>query len=267
MSHSRGLLPAVAAAVTAAAVVLLAPASSQAVLEPPLPGPSSSGAGSLHPTPTLSPAPSTTTIGRSRQGRALTATRYGWATAPRTVVVIGLLHGDEPAGLTVVTALRTLTPPTDTQLWVVPTGNPDGQAAARRTNAAGVDVNRNFPHSWVYAGKGTSTYSGPSAASEPETKALVAFLTARRPALVVVFHQPLNGVDSYGAKNASLVSRLAAAMGLPVKSFSCGGTCHGTLTGWFNATWPGTAVTVEFGSTTPTSAKAAQVARAVLTVR
>jgi predicted deacylase len=270
MAGHRGPLAAVGAALAAAVVVLLSPVPSAAVTQPPWPGaPAPSAPGSLHPTPTPTtpPAPSTVEIGRSRQGRQLLATRYGFPTAPRTVVVIGLLHGDEPAGLKVVAALRSLTPPTDTQLWVVPSGNPDGLAAGRRTNAAGVDLNRNFPNSWVYAGRGTSTYSGPKAASEPETAALVRFLSARRPALTVIFHQPLYGVDSYHAKNPAWAQRLATAMGLPLKSFSCGGTCHGTLTGWHNATLPGMGLTVEFGSGTPSSAKATQVAKAVLTVR
>lgn len=268
MTAHRGPLAAAGAALVAAVVVLLSPVPSAAVTEPPWPG-GPSPTGSLHPTPTPTapPAPTTVEIGRSRQGRALVATRYGFPTAPRTVVVVGLLHGDEPAGLQVVSALRALTPPADTQLWVVPTGNPDGLAARRRTNAAGVDLNRNFPTGWVYAGRGTSTYSGPSAASEPETKALVRFLSARRPALTVIFHQPLYGVDSYHAKDAAWAKRLAAGMSLPLKSFSCGGTCHGTLTGWHNATLPGMGLTVEFGSGTPTVARATQVAKAVLTVR
>jgi protein MpaA len=32
-----------------------------------------------------------------------------------------------------------------------------------------------------------------------------------------------------------------------VKSFDCSGVCHGTLTDWFNASFPGVAVTVEHG--------------------
>jgi hypothetical protein len=36
-------------------------------------------------------------------------------------------------------------------------------------------------------------------------------------------------------------------MGLPIKSFNCSGKCHGTMTEWFNANFPGVAVTVEYG--------------------
>lgn len=263
MSRPRLLAAAVSAV---AAVVVLAPLPSLAVdIDAPR-SPAARGVIAARYLD-LRPAPLTVEIGRSRLGRPLTATRYGRVSAPRTVVVIGLLHGNEPAGLRVVQSLREMEPARDTQVWVVPTGNPDGLARSSRTNAAGVDINRNFPHDWRYAGRGTGTYSGPSAASEPETKALIAFLAARRPQLVLIFHQPLYGVDTYGAKNPTLAHRLAVAMGLPEKSFSCGGVCHGTLTGWFNATQPGMAITVEFAAGNPSSTLVARVARAVLTVR
>jgi protein MpaA len=43
------------------------------------------------------------------------------------------------------------------------------------------------------------------------------------------------------------VQRLHRGLRLPVKSFNCNGVCHGTLTDWFNAGFPGVAVTVEYG--------------------
>ena len=41
---------------------------------------------------------------------------------------------------------------------------------------------------------GGATNSGPRPASEPETKAVMAFLREIRPIYVVSFHQPLKGV-------------------------------------------------------------------------
>jgi hypothetical protein len=97
-----------------------------------------------------------------------------------------------------------------TELWFVLVANPDGyertfQPNERlwRKNTAdndrngqigirdGVDVNRNFPDHWAYAPQGSSgefadqTYRGPGAASEPETKAVVA-LASRVPFRFVV---------------------------------------------------------------------------------
>ena len=68
--------------------------------------------------------------------------------------------------------------------------NPDGWAAGDRNNANDVDLNRNFPWGWNQ----TTPFSGPTAASEPETQAVVQFLERKRPNLVIWFHQPLDYV-------------------------------------------------------------------------
>lgn len=49
-------------------------------------------------------------------------------------------------------------------------------------------------------------------------------------------------------RGRAFVQRLHRGLRLPVKSFNCSGQCHGTMTEWFNATFPGVAVTVEYGS-------------------
>ncbi|MDQ1616364.1 MAG: murein peptide amidase [Actinomycetota bacterium] len=205
-------------------------------------------------------------IGHSVDGRPIVA-YHRWRVGQWTkkVLVIGNLHGNEKAGLRVVRQLRTRTLPVNLNLWLIPSANPDGTAADRRTNAHGVDLNRNFPRRWVYAGAGTSNYSGPSAASEPETRALLRFVKDKHPRTTIVFHQPLHGVDSYRAKSMSLVRALADAMNLPIKSFDCDGGCHGTFTDWHNDRTPGRAVTVEFGAS-PTDARISHVAWAVLRV-
>ena len=210
-------------------------------------------------------ATETVRIGTSVQGRPIVAI-HRWAPgATKKVLVIGNLHGDERAGMRVIERLRTRTVPADVNLWLIPTLNPDGNAADTRTNARGVDLNRNFPHSWRYAGRGTSKYSGPRAASEPETRALMAFVSKYKPRTTIVFHQPLYGVDSYRAKSMTLVRALSRETGLPVKSFSCSGVCHGTFTGWHNANTPGRAVTVEF-SRPVTTYRLDRTTRAVLRV-
>jgi predicted deacylase len=188
-------------------------------------------------------------FGTSVDGRALVAW-HRWpdgSTAGPALLVLGSIHGDERAGTRVVRRLRTLAPPAGTDLWLVPTMNPDGAAADRRTNAHGVDLNRNFPRYWRAAGAGTSTWSGPSAASEPETRAVQRLLRRVGARTVLSFHQPLHGVDAYRAKSMPLVRRLGRELDLPVRSFDCSGGCHGTLTDWANARLAGRAVTVELG--------------------
>ena len=118
-----------------------------------------------------------TAIGKSVKGRTIWAYHRTTPGATKRVIVIGAIHGDETAGMGVTTRLKTRSMPSNLDLWIIPTVNPDGVAAGTRTNAHKVDINRNFPYRWRRINVGKSTYSGPSAASEPETKALMAFIT------------------------------------------------------------------------------------------
>jgi predicted deacylase len=204
-------------------------------------------------------------LGTSVEGRPIVAVHRWRPGATRSVVVIGSMHGDERAGTRVVRRLQEGRIPDGTDLWLVRTMNPDGAAADRRTNAHGVDLNRNFPRFWVPAGAGSPTWSGPRAASEPETVALLRFLRDLRPRTTLVLHQPLNGVDAYRAKSMPLVRTLSRETGLPVRSFDCTGGCHGTLTDWHNDRTPGRAVTVELGRTV-TYEQVRRVARGILRV-
>lgn len=56
------------------------------------------------------------------------------------------------------------------ELRIIPCVNPDGYDAYTRTNANGVDINRNYNYNWTLHDEGEQNYSGPSAASEPETQ-------------------------------------------------------------------------------------------------
>lgn len=207
-------------------------------------------------------------IGTSVQGRPIVAI-HRWHAAEagpvKKVLVIGNIHGDERAGLRVVKRLKRRALPPHVDMWLIRTINPDGTAAHRRTNAHRVDLNRNFPRRWVSAGRGTAKWSGPSAASEPETRALRRFVRQLQPRTTLVFHQPLHGVDSYRAKSMRLVRALSREAGLPVKSFDCYGGCHGTFTDWHNDRTRGRAVTIEFGSH-PSKATVGRVTRGALRV-
>jgi len=189
-----------------------------------------------------------TVIGYSVRHRPIVAYHLG-DPRRRPVLVLGQLHGDERAGVTVVNSIvRGRTRVEGINLWVIPTLNPDGLAAHRRQNAHRVDLNRNWPYRW--APLGGMYYSGPRAVSEPETRALLAFLRKLRPRYVVSMHQPLFGVDTTdgGAVDPAFRHRLARGLGLPSKPFRCWSICHGSLTGWYTAHHYGVAITVEFGA-------------------
>ena len=67
-------------------------------------------------------------IGHSVEGREIRATRVGPETARVNVLVVGDVHGNEPAGEAIVARLRRAEPPEGVALWLVRTGNPDGRA-------------------------------------------------------------------------------------------------------------------------------------------
>lgn len=204
-------------------------------------------------------------IGHSVQGRAILAYhRYTVGQlGSRPFLVVGQMHGDEETGKRAVAELLTRALPPGVDLWIVPTLNPDGDVRNTRYNAHGVDLNRNFSTSWTKQGRGTRYYSGRRAASEPETRAMQRFLLDLQPWRTVSFHNPLDGVDSSNQKDPGLPRDLARWSGYPLRSFTCNGGCHGTMTQFINARTAGAAVTFEFGHSTA-SARVTKVVGAVL---
>ena len=170
-------------------------------------------------------------IGTSIQGRPLEAIRMG---DPKgvTVAVIGVIHGNEEAGLLITDELLNMQIPKGVNLWVIPSMNPDGTALNRRGNANRVDLNRNFPYGWARIGQpGYWQYSGPNRASEPETKALVSFFREIKPALGVWYHQDLNIISPGVGFEGEIRARYGAITGLPMKRIT-GGTYTGVAATW-----------------------------------
>jgi protein MpaA len=200
-------------------------------------------------------------IGRSVRGRAIVAYERGAPAAPVTLVV-GVIHGSERAGLAVVSRLRQVALPAGVHLWLVPTVNPDGLAAGTRQNAHGVDLNRNWPTAWVHNGRPwDGYYSGPRPMSEPENRAMRAFILRVRPALTIWYHQPLDVV--YGSDpHVAVLKRYARLTGLPYRRLAAP---PGAATRWERVRFPrGAHFVVEFPAGRITAATARQHAAAVL---
>lgn len=187
----------------------------------------------------------TRVIGRTVQDRKIYAFHLGDPDDRTTAVFIGAMHGDEQQSDDPIKHLRDHRPIRGVNLWVIPVLNPDGLARGTRKNARGVDLNRNFPVRWKDLDG--EEESGPNPASEPETRAAMAFLRTIDPDHVVSLHQPLFGVDPR-TKNPRFARRLAAKMYLPIKRIDCGGSCHGTMTQWFNKRRSGDSITAELSA-------------------
>jgi predicted deacylase len=185
----------------------------------------------------------TRVLGKSVQGRKIVAYHLG-EPGKKKVVLISLMHGNEPAPRRILTNLVNGAPVHGINLWVVPVYNPDGFARHTRKNAHGVDPNRNYPYKW--APLDGNYESGPKPGSEPETRAMMRFLKKVRPAYILSFHQPLHAVDI--TERPKFSKRVARSLGLPMSRLNCGSSCHGTMTMWFNHKFRGFALTVEYGA-------------------
>jgi murein peptide amidase A len=175
-------------------------------------------------------------IGHAVEGRPIVAREFGDAEAPRVMLVVGSIHGDEQQGHRVVRRLaRGYAKRLEgVDLWTIETVNPDGVAANTRDNAHSVDLNRNFPHHWEPIPPSSGYYSGPRPLSEPETRAMRRFLERIDPQITVWYHQPwgetLIPCDRRGRRVALRYARLS---GLPARD--CFPSPPGAATGWQDA--------------------------------
>lgn len=192
-------------------------------------------------------------IGTSRQQRPIRAYYRGGRDAEHVLVLLGQMHGDEPAGPATADWVRAnVHPRKNFGVWIVPTMNPDGAARGTRTNARGVDLNRNWPTSGWEGGARDRYWGGPRPGSEPETKAMMRFLKRIKPDYIASIHQPLYAIGA-GSTGKKWQRRLGRNLDLPVRALGVGtpsGQVSPTLTGWYNDRHDrhGVATTIEYGA-------------------
>ena len=125
------------------------------------------------------------------------------------VLVLATIHGDEGASGTLawdwVERLRDLDP--RSQWRILPVLNPDGLAKKTRTNANGVDLNRNFPTEdwfdkaqefWRERGARARRFPGNAGGSEPETRCIVDHIEDFSPDFIISIHTPYGVLDFDG---------------------------------------------------------------------
>jgi protein MpaA len=202
-------------------------------------------------------------LGRSVEGRPIAVVRIGDSAAPRKVLVVGTVHGDEPAGRAVVDLLRRRAAPPGVELLLVRNLNPDGLRGHTRQNAHGVDLNRNSSQGRRFlGGPGSRFYAGPRPFSEPETRAIRALILRERPSLAIWYHQPLRLIDPPQPGGDTLARRYGRLTGLPVRALS---PIPGGLPRWQNVrVRRGSAFVVELAAGPLSAAGASRHAAAVL---
>lgn len=134
----------------------------------------------------------------------------------KAILVVGVFHGDEPQGDYLIRKYLKLYP--DTNLMMVPCLNPDGMKMQTRINAAGVDLNRNFPSSnWEISEK-NEYYGGDYPCSEIETRFLVDTVEKYSPRAILTLHAPYRLVNYDGDCEAEMLAyKIAKIIGYPVQ--------------------------------------------------
>ena len=164
-------------------------------------------------------------FGHSVEGRPLTAIERG-TPGGTVVLVIGVIHGDEPAGAGVVDELRTLPLPPGIDLWLVESINPDGQAAGTRTNRHQVDLNRNFPTDGRPRSPGRRRVRARVPRASPKRRPSPASSLLLQPDLGLWYHQDLFRIAPASGRAGWVRGRYAELAGLPVDGIT-GGTYTG----------------------------------------
>ena len=171
------------------------------------------------------------------------------------MVLIGGVHGDEAGGEVARRFLEYLRQhpralAAGVGLTIIPSANPDGEAAGTRGNANGVDINRNFPsRNWssvLQTGDAPAQglTGGEAAGSEPETKALLACL-AEGCDLVITLHSVGGLIDFDGPGASDLATRMSEVAGLPVSHMAHQGYVTGSVGTYVPERYGAPVITVE----------------------
>ncbi len=141
-----------------------------------------------------------------------------------TLVIAGH-HGSEAEGTVLLSSMLRTLKPAHLRCGVITAINPDGLFRGTRCNAAGVDLNRNFPsNDWspnpvmyrfnTEEPQNTRLSPGKQAASEPETAALLDLIDRSRPKRILSIHAPLACIDD--PRLSDYGRRLADETNLPL---------------------------------------------------
>ncbi len=193
-------------------------------------------------------------------------------------LVIGVFHGDEPQGKYLIeryinnhSTIQPFNPstlqPFNHSTLFIPCLNPDGMAAKTRTNANGVDLNRNFPtQNWTLSeqttnknpegqtiiGKETEKnefFGGESPTSEIETQFLIDVIEKYKPKTILTLHAPYKVVN-YDGPAQDLAQKVSDIINYPVEE-SIGYPTPGSFGTWAGIERGIPTITLELDETCP----------------
>ena len=129
------------------------------------------------------------------------------------ILVIGVFHGEEPQGKFLIDEYLKNH---NSNLLFIPCLNPDGMEKNERTNANGVDLNRNYPtKNWELTQK-DQYFGGETPASEIETKFVIDILEEYKPKAIVTLHSPYKIVN-YDGPAKDLAQKISEIINYPVE--------------------------------------------------
>ena len=219
------------------------PPTPTATTPPPMPSP-------IPPTPTPS-IPQPQIIGYSVAGKPLEVYQFG--NGPIEKMIVAGIHGGYEWN-TIVLADELIQYleshseiiPSDHTLYILRAFNPDGFERSRgfggRANENNVDLNRNFPSNWKieWPRPGCWDYipitGGVSAASEPETQALMTFVETHDLQAFISYHSAALGIFPGGQPpdkgSLSLAQAMAEVSAYPYPPIDAGCLYTGQLVDW-----------------------------------
>ncbi len=169
------------------------------------------------------------TIGFSVQDRPIELITVG--SGPETVLIIASIHGNEDAGTPLVDELighlkRRIDVLGSHTVLIVPIANPDGRALRTRVNAAGIDLNRNFPS----GNRINNDRFGVTGLTEPESQILHDLIIDWHPSRIISIHQPLACLD-YDGPAEELTRFIRLYCGLPIRKLGARPGSLGSFSG------------------------------------
>lgn len=166
----------------------------------------------------------TFSIGKTVEDRDIWGVDFG--SGSRKVLMTGAIHAREWIASDLLRRLiRSLArefPYSNLTVSVLPMLNPDGLVQAetneeglihrkrQKTNANGVDLNRNFDVEWHPEATSPHNHPGEEPFSEPETRAIRAYVEKSNPEVLFDWHYRGGQIEGYGKAGQELAEIMAA---------------------------------------------------------